>query len=217
MIHVERKSPPPSLNSPPVMKARKEAEVFFTKPPEQRKLKNHKFFPLSTKLAGFREWLDKTFGGKCAYCESLITDDSFSYMDRFRPTSKSINFDGQQSPQHYWWLAYEWTNIYMACFVCNKIRGHRFPVKGRRAEEGARGEALRGERRLLLDPCEDHPETLLVFDERGMVASEDERGRVTIEVFGLNRSWTRRVSLTARCAGSSFSNGAARRPPPRPL
>lgn len=57
MIHIERKSRPTSLNSPPAEDARAEAEMFYRPPISKRKQKRHKFFPLTTKLAGFSKAL----------------------------------------------------------------------------------------------------------------------------------------------------------------
>lgn len=52
----------------------------------------------------------------------------------------------------------------------------------------ATGEALLKEGPLLLDPCYDFPEDHLVFDEKGMVGSDSQQGRTTIETLGLNRT-----------------------------
>jgi DNA replication protein DnaC len=188
MIHIERKSQPPSLNSPPVEDARAEAEKFYGPPISERKQKHHKFFPLTTKLAGFSKALSDAFNGKCAFCESYVSIDEFSYMHRYRPKSGAIGQDGTASPDHYWWLAYEWSNLYLVCLACNKIRGDRFPITGKRAESKATGEALLKEGPLLLDPCNDFPEDHLVFDEKGMVASDSPQGRTTIETLALNRT-----------------------------
>lgn len=188
MIHIERKSSPPSLNSPPVEAARAEAARFYDSPGSERKQKHHKFFPLTTRVAGFSKALSDAFNGKCAFCESYVSLDEFSVMDRYRPKSGAIAHNGTSSPDHYWWLAYEWSNLYLVCLACNKIRGDRFPVTGKRADPKATGEALLKEGPLLLDPCDDFPEDHLVFDEKGMVASDSPRGRTTIETLALNRT-----------------------------
>src|SRR5450432_3188427 len=188
MIHVERRSSPPSLNSPPAEDARIEAELFFGPPISDRKQKHHSFFPLTTKLAGFSKALSDAFNGKCAFCESYVSIDEPSCMDRYRPKSGAIGQDGTASPDHYWWLAYEWSNLYLVCLACNKIRGDRFPITGKRADPKVTGEELLKEGPLLLDPCHDFPEDHLVFDEKGMVASDSQQGRTTIETLALNRT-----------------------------
>ncbi|MDX6576893.1 MAG: hypothetical protein QOE96_2846 [Blastocatellia bacterium] len=188
MIHIKRKAGPPSLESSPVKDARGDAERFFSGPTSERKQKHHKFFPLTTKLAGFSKALSDAFNSKCAFCESYVSIDEFSCMDRYRPKAGSIGQDGTASPDHYWWLAYEWSNLYLVCLACNKIRGDRFPITGKRAAPKTTGDALLKEGALLLDPCKDFPEDHLVFDEKGMVASDSPQGRTTIETLALNRT-----------------------------
>jgi hypothetical protein len=79
--------------------------------------------------------------------------------------------------------------LYSICSNCRSHKGPRFPVKGRRAEYNDNDpEAAPKEQTLLLDPCgSDDPEAELQFLEDGTVRSDSERGRTTIDVFGLNR------------------------------
>ena len=131
--------------------------------------------------------LAKTFHSKCAYCESpvrLLTDGTF---DHFRPKAGALNLDGSFSPDHYWWLYAVWENVYLACWDCNRLKGNRFPVKGPRSKKSSRGKALLSERAQLLDPCVDKPEHVLFFSDDGLVSSNDERGRTTIDILELNR------------------------------
>ncbi len=53
---------------------------------------------------------------------------------------------------------------------------------------GARRSELAGENPLLIDPCVDDPEQHLIYLSSGEVVAVDERGRVTIDVFALNRA-----------------------------
>ena len=187
MIHIERKSPLPSLSLESVNKARREAEKFYD-PSHDRRQKHHKFLALTTRVSGFREQLHEAFNSKCAFCESYIRLTDFSCMDRYRPKSGAINVDGTASADHYWWLAYEWPNLYLVCLACNKIRGDRFPVGKTRAAPRVTGAELLKEEPLLLDPCYDFPEDHFVFDEKGFVASDSQQGQITIEILGLNRT-----------------------------
>lgn len=61
-----------------------------------------------------------------------------------------------------------------------------FPVKGKRNQKS---ESSISESRLLIDPCEDNPEQHLLCDlESGIILSDTNLGRITIDVFNLNRS-----------------------------
>lgn len=167
--------------------ARGKAMEFFRRPFEDRAQERFEF-----DLGVFRdpilgEALDELFYRKCAFCESKAGQYLSVDVGHYRPMIRTIGLDGVLFPDHYWWLAYEWPNLYLICATCEKMRGSRFPIRGPRAEPGAGWSQLLAEEPLLLDPCEDDPEEHLVFGEDGTVASDTERGRVTIEVFGLNR------------------------------
>jgi 5-methylcytosine-specific restriction endonuclease McrA len=132
--------------------------------------------------------LAKLFERKCAYCESPLGGVSPVDTDRFRPAQEAMDLNGRvRDPDLYWWLAYEWENLYPACSACTRAKATRFPVRGARARAEARGPALEKEHRLLLDPCADEPEEELRFERDGTVTGTTERGAVSTEVFALNR------------------------------
>lgn len=137
-------------------------------------------------LRPYKPHLHKLFYGKCAFCENTI---GLKEMDIvwFRPKSDALGMKGQTDPEHYWWLAYEWDNLYAACRECGRHKGNRFPVRGGRAKKQATGEALKEEKRLLLDPCDARPFIPLSFEPTGKVVGNIERAQVTIDVFALNR------------------------------
>jgi uncharacterized protein (TIGR02646 family) len=138
-----------------------------------------RFFP------ELRRHLQEQFPAKCAYCESFVEVPD---IENFRPKLNATNLDGHVDDDCYWWLVFEWSNYLPACRQCNIMKGTRFPIKGARAKPGAVGPILEREGRLLLDPCEDNPEEILLFLKDGRVTSEDERGKVTIDVLNLNRA-----------------------------
>jgi 5-methylcytosine-specific restriction endonuclease McrA len=130
--------------------------------------------------------LEELFYGKCAYCETPLVNH-YSDIACFRPRWQALNLDGSTDREHYWWLAYEWENLYLSCPTCNHMKGSRFPIEGPRAVAGTPWIDLEQENALLLDPCRDEPERELVFFEDGTLASRTRCGQVTIEVLGLNR------------------------------
>jgi 5-methylcytosine-specific restriction endonuclease McrA len=75
------------------------------------------------------------FSGKCAYCESKA-EDSFGVIDHFRPRSGAMDLSKRVDPDHYYWLACEWTNLYLVCRTCNVNKKTQFPVDGPRAALG---------------------------------------------------------------------------------
>jgi uncharacterized protein (TIGR02646 family) len=137
-----------------------------------------------------RTALDEVFARKCAYCEIPIIDSAAGVVDHFRPAWKAINADGAISSRHYWWLATEWTNLFLSCASCNRYKANRFPVAGVRAEFG---DELANEPALLLNPCEDEPDEHLTFVPDGLVLGDTDRGQTTIDTLALNRDALRRA------------------------
>jgi uncharacterized protein (TIGR02646 family) len=185
MIHVELGPVPAALRNAEFRRHRQELEEFFSVPPGEREKLRFNFASVSRYqvVAAIR----KAFHGRCAYCESPIEEGSRVQIDSFRPKQRAMGLDGQVDEDHYWWLAYEWTNLRACCMTCNRLKASRFPVEGPRAVPGAVGKDLDEERRLLLDPCSDYPEEHLLFNDQGQVASSTLQGRTTIDVLGLNR------------------------------
>lgn len=202
MIYIDRQRIPcpSSLNSRIIQEHNKKAADFFKIPLSKRSQIRYDLVGNWMKVRGeLVPSLKTLFHGKCAYCEvrPLGAD---SEVDCFRPRLGARGSDGESSPDHYWWLAIEWDNLYLCCPVCNKYKGTHFPVDGPRATAGASGRILRRERYLLIDPCHLHPNKYLVFEKDGRVLplpwlqeefNKDElgflRARATIDILALNR------------------------------
>jgi uncharacterized protein (TIGR02646 family) len=117
-----------------------------------------------------KEALLGLFHSKCAYCESKILHVDYGDIEHFRPKARP-EFRG---------FVFDWRNLLLSCAVCNgpSFKGDRFP----NADAGG----------PPINPCDDLPEEHLsfLFDIAARVATvvaKTERGRVTIELFGLNR------------------------------
>ena len=178
---------PRALESAAAREAHERARTFFGRPAKERAQETFVFDDSVLADAEVRAALAATCAGKCAYCETPVVADAM-LVDRFRPASGALALDGTLSPDHYWWLAYTWENLYPSCADCLSFKGARFPVRAARAVPGTTGDALRDERPLLLEPRRDDPEQHLVYAEDGSVASSTEEGRATIEILGLNRA-----------------------------
>lgn len=188
MIYVDRNSvaPPADLQLRSAL-ALEKLRQFFDEDARKRGQKTPKFDSSLWTSPGIRAALHNLFRGKCAICESRLGPGE-EFVEHLRPKLRATQLNGQVDPAHYWWLSYEWSNLYAICRECGRHRGNRFPVTGPRAPFGATGSTLRSESALLLDPCDDDPEPSLDFREDGTVHGRDIRGKTTIEVFGLNRS-----------------------------
>jgi len=189
VIHVDRgRVPPPALLlGKRAQAAQKEADAFFSRPAPKRRQLRFKFDRAVYGHHDVRQALDELFFSKCAFCERALGITSPLDVVQLRPQQGALDLGGSLAPDHYWWLAYEWENLYPSCRDCARVRGTRFPVSEPRARVGTKGPKLNRERPLLLDPCRDDPEQHLLYGNDGSVVSDDERGRVTCEMFDLNR------------------------------
>lgn len=207
----------------------------FTKPPffkskEYERLHNeiHEFYGLNKKIRAQRTYsvgyfpdevvnpLMDLFEHKCGFCESNLRNLKSgygSYVKHFRPTSYTQGFDSKDIDEdHYWWLSYEWNNLYAICSTCQRFKSNVFPVEGKRAAiKTPHSEINRKESAYLIDPCEEDPSQFFDFDLEKyeiipkkvdsypsfLLASDEfskqieantERARATIQILGLNRS-----------------------------
>lgn len=149
-------------------------------------------------LGGFIRALRSKFGDKCLYCECSLLGlpDSEYMLNWFRPVEQALVLNENlvfqfRSTPHYFWLQWEWHNIYLSCELCARAKNDQFPIAGPLASIGSIGSALREERALILDPCDkdNNPLTELRFRSDGSVEpfnSTSKRGKTTIEIFKLN-------------------------------
>ncbi len=187
MIKINRGNPPEYLRSSRVLNAKKRLEENFAQEQRQERLR----FDTSI-LVPIKQDLLRLCHGKCAYCESRLGVISGGDIENFRPKSGARGFDTKDyAPKHYWWLAYEWENLLIACQICNqKYKRDYFPLESEilRSRIGAIGDELVTEQALLIDPCLDDPAQHIEFDEFGHAKEISKRGKVTIDLLGLNRS-----------------------------
>lgn len=123
--------------------------------------------------------------GKCCFCEKWV-EVSFTTVEHFRPKT-SARDDAGKSRMGYWWLGFEFENLYLCCSNCNTPKSDYFPLApgSMPLSEGVLASASNPpEAALVLDPGADDPEKHLdwVFvPGKGFVpAGRDERGKATV-------------------------------------
>src|SRR5262249_31298556 len=85
--------------------------------------------PFNDKLLAaddLQEALVAVFRGKCAICESPLVPIQRLSPEPFRPRHRAAQLDGKVDRLHYWWLAYDWNNLYAICGDCISAKGSRF-------------------------------------------------------------------------------------------
>jgi uncharacterized protein (TIGR02646 family) len=144
---------------------------------------------------GAKEVKDKLisiFNNKCAYCECDTSAGSAYDAEHFRPI------------KHYYWLAYEWTNLLLSCRTCNtihkrthfpleketnRLKNHPIQLNGTfdKAACHILSDGLMAEKPLLLHPAIDKPMEHFIFLKDGNVKYLTEKGRQSIQIYGLDR------------------------------
>lgn len=104
---------------------------------------------------------------KCCFCEGGY-EKKWSTVDHFRPKTEAIDSDGSKT-LGYWWLAYDFRNLYFACPNCNTPKGSHFPLVPGSSRLVAKQTPWAGDQDvaledpLLIDPGYDEPAEHLTF------------------------------------------------------
>ncbi len=128
-----------------------------------------------------------TQNGKCCFCESVVRADG--EVEHFRPKS-SVKQGGGDSPQRpgYYWLAYEWNNLYLSCGPCNKFKGILFPLEKPAHRARDHEQDIEREQPLLVAPISEEPRAFVGFrSEVAFPVNDSQKGSTTIETVRLNR------------------------------
>jgi uncharacterized protein (TIGR02646 family) len=144
-----------------------------------------------------REILKILQNGKCFLCESRIRHISYENVEHFRPKGGVQQGEKDKlSPIGYFWLAYEWSNLFLSCPVCNiSYKRNFFPLENPndRATTDDLGD-LSKEKPLFINPETENPELSITF--RGVFPlALDSKGETTIKYAGLRRKELRESRL----------------------
>ena len=137
-----------------------------------------------------KQALRKAQHGKCAFCESKFAHISYGDVEHFRPKAGWRQEEGEALRQPgYYWLAYEWANLFVSCTLCNQqFKKNLFPIQTPTRRARSHKEDVTAEEPLLLDPSVDDPEAFISFREEVPYAADgNARGEVTIRTLGLRR------------------------------
>lgn len=139
------------------------------------------------KLDDVRANLVNIYNHKCAYCEQKVEQYN---VEHYRP--KSI----------YYWLAYSWDNLILACPHCNFNKGIKFDLLGE-AEVFDNTEANikninlislsynKKEKPKMVNPELTDPKGLISFERDGSVNSTDVSFKYTIDECKISRAYLR--------------------------
>jgi hypothetical protein len=137
-----------------------------------------------------KELLIQAQHDKCFLCESKITHIAFGDVEHFRPKGgyRQSSSDRLITPGYYW-LAYEWDNLLLACQLCNQLfKKNLFPLIDPGTRANPRTRSVKREQPLFINPSVDKPEVLISFrKEVPYPINDNPKGKATIEGLGLKR------------------------------
>ena len=126
---------------------------------------------------------------KCCYCESKYGTPAYLHVEHFRPKSavRQNRASRDEWPGGYYWLAYSWANLLLACFACNTThKSTLFPLQNPTQRARSHTHDLNREQELLVNPVSQDPRDHIRFVGDAPIA-QTEQGHHTIEVLGLRR------------------------------
>ena len=150
-------------------------------------------FKIDPEVYGHKEVKDKLIdiqNGKCCFCEAKITHIDDGDIEHFRP-KKGFRQSKNESLQRpgYYWLCYEWDNLFLACTKCNqRNKANLFPLMPSSPRAISHHTDIKEEKTVFIHPASENPESFISFYEEVSKGTDKEgRGAATIESLGLNR------------------------------
>ena len=137
------------------------------------------------KLEDIRIQLNNIYKNKCAFCEEKVEQ---YHIEHYRP--KSI----------YYWLVYSWDNLLLACPTCNQSKGLNFELDGIATEFKNTEANIRNinfssanydasELPRMVNPEVTDPLGKIEFEKDGLIKSNNERFKYTIEKCAIDRKY----------------------------
>lgn len=192
MIRVRKPAVPPEVLRTNGASARRALSAAYSRAPRSyaSDKKSFEFDPGLYAHETVKQALRKVQHDKCAFCESNFAHISFGDVEHFRPKGGWSQKEGQPLTQPgYYWLAYEWTNLFLSCALCNqRFKKNLFPLQTPTRRARSHKDDVTREDPLLLDPAVDDPEAFISFRKEVPYALKgNKRGKATIRTLGLQR------------------------------
>lgn len=192
MIKIDKpKTPPVILTITGVRKRRQHCAAFSKN--KTAYFNGKRKFDFDSSIYGHqtvKETLIELQRGKCCFCESNVRHIAYGDVEHFRPKAgyKQKPKDKLTTPGYYW-LAYEWENLFFSCQLCNQLhKKNLFPLKNPKKRAKSHREKISKEAPLFINPSEIDPQGHISFrKEIPYPINDSPEGDATIKGFGLDR------------------------------
>ncbi|MCP4137106.1 MAG: hypothetical protein GY754_39420 [bacterium] len=149
-------------------------------------------FEFKNEIYGHKEVkkiLRKAQHDKCCFCERK---EEIGDIEHFRPKGAyKQDRDDKRSKVGYYWLAYDWDNLYFSCPKCNRrYKGNLFPLAEDSKRAKSHRDCIENEEPIFINPAKDNPEEYIEYKGDSPKAINDNfRGKTTIKETGINREF----------------------------
>lgn len=128
--------------------------------------------------------------GKCCFCESDVRHIAHGDVEHYRPKGGvQIDENAPLTQPGYYWLAYDFDNLFFSCQICNQsYKKNFFPLadETKRARSHHDAAKIADETPLIVNPALDQP-AVHIFFNREIPIGIDQKGELTIRRIGLDR------------------------------
>ena len=173
MIRIERGEPPKGNR----LDERREKELQKIR----KAVKSGKSYRFETLWSDrkVKKFLHRSQHGKCCYCERKRDEKRDSDVEHFRPKAR---VEGAGNHLGYWWLAYNWENLLIACKTCNEeYKKSKFPLKDESKRAYTEKSDIDKEEPIMINPLKEDPELLINYD---FLAEADFSGKPMVKAVG---------------------------------
>jgi uncharacterized protein (TIGR02646 family) len=127
--------------------------------------------------------------GKCCFCEAKIEHISYGDVEHYRPKAGWVQNEETLNRPGYYWLAYDWDNLFLSCEICNqRHKKNFFPLSDNAKRALSHQDDIKKETPVFIKPDIEDPEKFIEFKEEIPFPSRDSpRGNQTIKKLGLDR------------------------------
>ena len=150
-------------------------------------------FSFDTKIYGHqtvKDALIQVQHDKCCFCEAQVSHTSHGDIEHFRPKGGYQQSDDEPLLRPgYYWLAYDFSNLFFACQKCNEVyKRNYFPLTDPSKRATSHSEDYKQEDTLIIHPELDNPEDHITFDKEVIKPlAGSVKGKETIRRTGLDR------------------------------
>ena len=147
-------------------------------------------FAFDSKIYGgktVKNALSKAQSHKCCFCESSL-HAQHGDVEHFRPKGGWQQTDTDKlSSIGYYWLAYDWDNLFLSCQKCNQsFKKNFFPLENTQTRALDHTHDLQNEISLIINPATDNPQEHLLF-KKEVITYKTIRGQETIKRTALDQ------------------------------